>query len=71
MSRTSESTLYSCLNVKELLDIQATSESEIWKTDTKFPIYFSKNWLTVEEVGLLCLFNDSSLENLGTSLITL
>ena len=53
--------------------IPALKDSEIWKTNTKFFIYFSKYWLTVKEVGFFFLFYDNSLENLGTSsnLITL
>ena len=51
----------------------ALKDSEIWKTNTKFAIYFSKYWLTVKEVGFLFLFHDNSVENLDTSsnLITL
>ena len=53
--------------------IAALKDSEIWKTNTKFPIYFSKYWLTAKEVGLLFLFHGNSVENLDTSsnLITL
>ena len=53
--------------------IAALKDSEIWKTNTKFAIYFSKHWLTVKEVGFLFLFHDNNVENLDTSsnLITL
>ena len=46
--------------------IAALKDSEIWKTNAKFSIYFSKHWLTVKEVRFLFLFHDNSLENLDT-----
>ena len=33
-------------------DIATVKDSEIWKTNTKFSIYFSKYWLTVKEVDV-------------------
>ena len=53
--------------------IATLKDSEIWKTNTKFPVYFSKYWLKVKEVGLLFLFHGNSVENLDISsnLITL
>ena len=49
--------------------IATLKDSEIWKTNKKFSIYFSKYWLTVKEVGFLFLFHDNNLDNLDTSSI--
>ena len=43
-------------------DIAAVKDSEIWKTNTKFSIYFSKYWLTVKELGCLFLIHENSLK---------
>ena len=43
-------------------DIAAVKDSEIWKTNTKFSIYFSKYWLTVKEVGCLFFIHENSLK---------